>query len=210
MKKTFLFVTLCFIAAVVCFFSCEKSDGNVSKQVFLQDAPNLATQNQGFYSKVGKVDVINAPGGDQKQLIIKLHDSSINPYEIRLYFAGGTDAPVLKSGKYEVLFLRSALIINDPVSGKKTEFVVRNDIFNEMKAKLPENYLSSNAVESVGIAVYGNHDNKKGGADLVPTCATSGGPGAVSCSNTCCSVSCTTGYYASCKSDCICIKSSSN
>lgn len=210
MNKTFLSATLFFVFAIALFFSCEKSDKDVSKQEFLHDAPNLANQNQGFYSKVGQVDVSITDGGDQRQVTIDLHDSSINPYQIRLYLRNDAKPVNLKSGKYEVLFLRSALILNDPATGFRAEFVVKNDAFKDMQGKLPDGYLSSHATEAVGIAIYGNHDNNRADSDLVPTCATSGGPGSTSCSNTCCSVSCTTGYYASCQSSCNCVKSSGN
>ncbi|SKB83894.1 hypothetical protein [Dyadobacter psychrophilus] len=210
MKQSILLAALCLAIAFIGILSCEKSDNDVAKQVFLDDAHNLAKQNNGFYSKVGQVDVIATQDGDQEILKINLHDATINPYEIKLYLSKGTGYTDLKSGKFEVLFLRSALILNDPVTGKKMEFIVRNDSFNEMQAKLPEGYISASARNAVGIAVYGNHANARTHSDLVPACATSGGPGSTSCSNTCCSVSCTTGYYASCQSSCSCVKSSSN
>ncbi|MCF2505864.1 hypothetical protein L0663_20880 [Dyadobacter sp. CY107] len=210
MKRSILFATLCLAFAIVAVLSCEKSDNDVSRQVFLHDAPNLAKQNNGFYSKVGQVDVATTQDGDQKILNINLHDSTINPFEIKLYLSTETESTDLKSGKFEVLFMRSALILNDPVTGKKVEFIVKNDSFNEMLAKLPKGYISSSARNAVGIAVYGDHANARSHSDVVPACATSGGPGSTSCSNTCCSVSCTTGYYASCQSSCNCVKSSSN
>ncbi|MCF2491375.1 hypothetical protein [Dyadobacter sp. CY347] len=210
MKKTFLFATLFFVFAIAAFFSCEKSDKDISKQEFLQDAPNLAMQTGGFYSKVGQVDVASTKEGDQRELIIDLHDSNINPYQIKIYLGDDDKSANLKSGKYEVLFLRSALVLNDPATGKKTEFIVKNDAFHDMQSKLPANYISGSAREAVGIAVYGDHDNKRTDSDLVPVCATSGGPGSTSCANTCCSVTCLSGYYASCQSSCTCVKSSGN
>jgi hypothetical protein len=206
MKKTLLLAAIACSLAVVCFFSCDNSEKSVSKPAFLEDAPNLANQTGGFYSRSGQVDVTVTNEGTEKMLSLALHDANILPHQVKLYVDKQTAIPDIASGNYEVLFLGSALILNEPETGQKFEFSVSNDNAKSMQEKLPAGYLSPNAIKTIGIAVYGNHSNHRTSEDMVPDCASSGGEGATSCSNACCSVSCSSGFYASCGTDFICIK----
>ncbi|WAC14291.1 LuxR C-terminal-related transcriptional regulator [Dyadobacter pollutisoli] len=77
------------------------------------------------------------------------------------------------------------------------EFVIHCGPLAETLAKLPKSYLSASAMPTIGISISGQHSASREQPGLVSGgCSTSGGTGTVFCSNACCSISCSTGYYA--------------
>ncbi|MCF2493281.1 hypothetical protein [Dyadobacter chenhuakuii] len=146
---------LMLLFVILAMFSCNRATRDVAQQTFLYDAANLANQHNGFYTKAGQVDVAAKDVEDQRELSITLHNAAASPKNIKIFQKKEAKSPDLKSGKYEVLFLRSALILNDPATGQSVEFIVKNEDFNALKAKLPTNYFNKNATEVIGIAIYG-------------------------------------------------------
>lgn len=208
MKKFTLFTLALSFVLVAIFLSCERYTKDPDKPTFLVDANNLADQTGGFYSRVGQVIVEKGIENDQHRLQLTISNSEIRPQVIKIYMSEEdlkkTD---LTSGQYELLFLKYALVINEPMTGKKQEFVINCRPLAETLAKLPKNYISSSAIHTIGISLSGQHSALRGQPDLVPAgCKTSGGTGTVSCSNDCCSISCDSGYYATCGESCHCSK----
>jgi hypothetical protein len=141
------------------YVSYRKSDGDLVHPSFLTDAQNLARQTGGFYVKLGQVSVKKSIENDQHKLELALSDPTIKPHTLNIFFEDEAWRDVeLASGQYELLFLQNALIINDPVTGKKREFVVHNRQFEKMTAKLPDAYLSKSAIQAIGIGVSWNRD----------------------------------------------------
>jgi hypothetical protein len=194
------------------FLACEKKSDEPEKPSFLLEATNLANQTDGFYSKTAQVTVEKGIENDQHFLQLTLSNNDLLPETVKIYVENENwDKVDLTSGQYEVLFLKYALIINEPMSGKRKEFIVHSEQLAAMLEKLPKNYLSASAISSIGISIYGQHNAFRGGIpSLGPDCPISGGTGAVSCSNACCSVTCSSGYYATCATSCGCSKTPKN
>ena len=196
---------------VLCLtFACEKkADEPNNNPVFLIDAHNLAHQTGGFYSKTNQVNITRQAEGDRKSLKLELSDPTIKPYAINIFLTETDwDDLEIESGQFEVLFLNNALVLHDPISDQQYSFVVNNDGLKRLEEKLPAGYLSKTRIKAIGIAVYGNHNPHRKSDDLVPgDCASSGGTGASQCSNSCCSITCDKGYYATCGNSCNCNKS---
>ncbi|WP_439558565.1 hypothetical protein [Dyadobacter sp.] len=206
MKITHLSAFL-ILAAFAIFLACERKSDEPGKPSFIEDATNLADQTDGFYSKVAQVSVAKGSENGQHMLQLTLSNSDLLPQSVKIYFEDENWEKVnLQSGQYEVLFLKYALIVNDPMSGKRQEFIVNAQQLSSVLEKLPKNFLSASAVPAIGIAVYGQHSALKEGPNLVPDCPTSGGTGTISCSNSCCSITCNSGYYATCAGSCSCSK----
>ncbi|NIJ54082.1 hypothetical protein [Dyadobacter arcticus] len=208
MKKFTLVALVVSLFLVAVIVSCEKSTKDPNTPSFLLDANNLADQTGGFYAKVRQVNVEKGIENSQKKLKLTWSDGDIKPYIVNIFFEEQDWEDFnLVSGQYEILFLKHALIINDPIKSIKHEFVVPNESLNDMQSKLPANYISTSAIRAIGISVYGNHAALRGKPALKPeNCANSGGTGTSSCSNACCSITCLSGYYATCGNTCNCTK----
>ncbi|MEO6283836.1 MAG: hypothetical protein ABIN80_27370 [Dyadobacter sp.] len=208
MKRISLLVGLFSLAFVFIFLSCEKNAKDPDKPMFLIDANNLANQTDGFYSEVSQVTVEKNIENKQHKLQLTISNSHIKPQIVKIYLEEKDWKGIeLVSGQYEILFLKYALIINNPLTGQKHEFIINCQPLAETLAKLPKNYLAASAINTIGISISGQHSALRDQPGLVPGgCSTSGGTGTVSCSNACCSISCGTGYYATCANTCTCTK----
>lgn len=182
MKRISLLAALFSVAFVIIFLSCEKNAKDPDKPMFLVDANNLANQTDGFYSKVSQVIVEKDIENEQHKLQLTISNSEIKPQTVKIYLDAADWKEIeLASGQYELLFLKYALIVNNPLTGEKHEFVIHCDPLAETLAKLPKNYLSASTIPTIGISISGQHSTLRDQPGLVPGgCSTSGGTGTVS------------------------------
>ncbi|MCE7060426.1 hypothetical protein [Dyadobacter sp. CY343] len=210
MKTQALRTALATLLLAALFVACDKTSDPPNSPVFLKDAHQIAHDTKGFYTKAADVTVSKDSENDQKRLHLVLNSRNLKAYTINVFLKDQDWQDVdLQSGSYELLFMKHALIMRDPLTNKQHTFNVENQDFPALKGSLPKGFLENSAISAIGIAVYGDHNSHKTDDDLVPVgggCSTSGGTGTQSCSNDCCSITCLSGYYATCGTTCNCSK----
>lgn len=209
MEKFKILATLSVVISIMCFIACEKNEQTLKVPSPIPDAHNLAHRTEGFYSPAVKINVKKTVENDQGVIHLSFSSKHIKPYLIKVFFEKNRVEEVeIKDGNYEILFMKNILTINQPETGTRYDFIVDNEGLSSIKALLPKEYLTSNSMEVIGMSVFGSHSSLRDSPDLSPDegCAIAGGPGSTSCSNTCCSTSCESGYYAYCGNTCTCEK----
>ncbi|SEJ63225.1 hypothetical protein SAMN05216327_114185 [Dyadobacter sp. SG02] len=208
MKKTIVLISALVLAAVAIFFACEQQNDRPETANYLAKGSELAQQLGGFYFKNGHVAVVKDIDNGQERLQLTLTNGGIKPHTVNIFLEKKEWNDLkIQSSEYEVLYLKQILILNEPRTGNRYTFKVQSEGLKELEVKLPENYLSNQAIEAIGIAFRGPLPSLKGNPEfLTEQCHSAGGPGTLSCSNACCTVTCKNGYYASCGQSCNCTK----
>lgn len=192
MKK--LLVCCCLSALILggSLVSCQK-DRETASIAKLEKASEMAKMYGGSYS-AGKIDILS---NGSNVVIAQNQGGRRTVFTLQREKQG----MIPTSGEYEVLYMRHLLILNSMSNGVKYVLFVNNDDSQEMLKKLPSSYFNkSQVLDGFGLSMTPN-----GGAQPA-ICANAGGSGSSSCSNSCCSVSCNTGYYAACGNSCNCRK----
>lgn len=209
MKKTIAFISATALIIVAFFIACEQQQDDHPEQTkYLEKGADLAQQLGGFYFEKGNVSVAKDIDAGQERLQLTLTNGGIKPHTVNVFLEKKEWKNLkIHSSDYEVLYLKQILVLNEPRTGNRFFFKVQSDGLKELEAKLPESYLSMPTVEAIGIAFTGPLPNLKGNPEfLTEVCHSAGGPGTLSCSNACCTITCKTGYYASCGQSCNCTK----
>ncbi|QRR00404.1 hypothetical protein [Dyadobacter sandarakinus] len=207
-KQSYTAYMLC-VALMAMLFACDQNARKMEVPTYLQDVENIVGVTNGFHVRHNDVDISTITVAGNKALHLAFHDQLLRPYAADIFLENDALEKVgLESGKYEIVFLKSVLIVNDPVAHRKVHFIVNNQDLAPVRKAIPAAYLEGNGFNAIGIAVYGDHKASRlagdGSSDLKDDCATSGGTGSVQCSNACCSITCSSGYYASCGKSCNC------
>jgi hypothetical protein len=156
MKDAMHFTLLAF-TLVFTLFSCDKTS-NEPKQnpVLLENAEQIAHDTKGFYIPTCDIEVTKDAENDQKRLHLVLNNSKFKHYMINIFLQEENWQDLdIESGSFELLFVKHALILRNPISDKRYTFTVKNDAYSALEASLPEGYLSKSGIEAIGIAVYG-------------------------------------------------------
>lgn len=207
MKKTLLALLTTTLLVFGCVLSCKQNDEQPLQSRYLLKGQELAQQLNGLYFSEGSVSSAKATDNGQELLQLVLTNGGIKPHTATVFLEQKDWKQLeVKSGTYEVLYLRHMLILNNPETGLRYTFRVSSEELAALESKLPENYTSSPAIEAIGISFRGPLPTLKGNPELTDDCYSSGGPGTISCSNSCCSVTCKSGYYATCGKSCNCTK----
>jgi len=208
MKKTIALISATVLIALAFFIACEQQSDRPEQANYLEKGSDLAQQFGGFFFEKGNVAVVKDVDDGQKRLQLILTNRGIKPHTVNIFLEKKEwDNLNIRSSEYEVLYLKQILVLNDPKTGNRYTFKVQSEGLKELEAKLPENYLSKVAVDAIGIAFKGPLPSLRGNPEfLTEQCHSAGGPGTLSCSNACCTITCKNGYYASCGQSCNCTK----
>lgn len=208
MKKIIGFISAAAMIVMAFFIACEQQNDQLEQTTYLTKGLELAQELGGLYFREGNVSITKDTDNGQKRLQLALTNGGIKPHIVTVFLEKADWEQLnLKSGKYEVLFLKHLLILNDPHKGMQHTFRVQSSELKDLEVKLPRAYLSSAPIEAIGISFQGPLPTLKGNPEnLGEVCHSSGGTGSISCSNACCTISCKTGYYATCGQSCNCTK----
>lgn len=208
MRKAIALIFAIALIAAAFFIACEQQHDYPEQAKYLEKGSELAQRLGGFYFEKGNVAVVKDIDAGQERLQLTLTNGGIKPHTVNIFLEKKEwNDLIIQSSEYEVLYLRQILVLNEPRTGNRFTFKVQSDGLEELEANLPESYLSIPAVEAIGIAFRGPLPNLKGNPEfLTEVCHSAGGPGTLSCSNACCTITCKAGYYASCGQSCNCTK----
>jgi hypothetical protein len=195
-KKSYLAIVLVFLLAFIS--GCHNEDNTIKSTAPLEKAVEMAQLYDGELTKSGVKFLANIGGSLQARMI-----TSGGKVQIFSFQRSENDvfAVLPQDGEYEVLYLRHLIVLNNLENGKKFILQVGKEETTNLLKKLPATYFkNAQVLNGVGLSM-----DYAAGAKVL-ACATAGGYGATSCSNTCCSVSCASGYTANCGSSCECLK----
>lgn len=197
LRKTYK--SLIIVLSILFVMSCNRDDGSLAREEPLERASEMAKLYNGEFSK-NSIKFSHGEATDVKGAITNTTNGSVAVFTFQ---RGENDAfpSNLPDGDYEVLYMRHFLVLSNQESGKKFILIVSKQESTDLLTKLPLSYTKNTEI----ISGYGLSMNYTAGAGARPfDCASAGGSGATSCSNTCCSVSCGAGYQAACGSTCRC------
>lgn len=188
------------LLAMVCLsttIACHKDEGALQSVSPLEKASEMARLYNGELSQATIQFQSNSQQGDVTGRM------SVSGGKTQL-FTLQTDpkdglVTTPKDGRYEVLYLRHLIVLNSLENGDKLILIVSKEESSNLLSKMPSSYTKGTKM----LFGYGLSMNYAAGARSA-SCGSSGGAGSVSCSNTCCSVSCRTGYYSDCGEICRC------
>lgn len=208
MKKIIALIFAIALAFAMIFISCEQNNERPEFPSYLPNGAELAQQHGGLYFKEGRVSMKKDTDNGQERLQIVLTNGGIKPHTVNVFLEKKDwNSLQIKSGDFEVLYLKHLIVLNEPQTGLRYTFSVASEELLKLEAGLPSSYFSNSAVEAIGIAFQGPLPTLKGNPENVAeVCHYSGGTGSSSCSNACCSITCKTGYYATCGNSCNCTK----
>lgn len=183
---------------------------------FFKSATLLLSAEDGIYLDSRLVNIEKIILNDLHTIKISLDENESYSHVLNVYLEKmDWNNLNIQSGKYEILFLKEVLFLNNLENNEKFAFKVENENGRILMDKLPKDYKSLEFTDVIGIAFYSDnilHLTNRGlrigltAVEPADTCKYAGGEGSTSCSNKCCSVTCSAGYYSECFDICYCVK----